>query len=703
MNTLALHILLGLLLFFSAISVSHAGVIAPDLRSVLESVAASEDISILITLSNKADLDRAKREKDKRRRRSRIIEELKDKADLTHGPLKALLQSRGSKRLKSLWIINGIAATVPAWTVTELAGLPEVERVGLDHIIQVPPIAMAATSTPEWNLTALKAPELWASGFTGTGIVVANMDTGVDINHPDLQNRWRGGTNSWFNPYSDPANSGDCRIPGHCTPCELSANNPCDGDGHGTNTMGVIVGGDAGGTAIGMAPGAKWIGVKIFNDAGKASLSIIHQGFQWLLDPDNNPNTDDAPDVVNNSWTLENVNDCSLEFQPDIQTLRAAGIAAVFAAGNSGPNPSTSVSPANNPEAIAAGALDQSLHITSFSSRGPSACDGNIFPEFVVPGAQIRTSDLTSGGIFPNSYAIVSGTSVAAPHVAGAMALILDAFPHLTLPELEFALQQSALDLGTTGPDNDYGYGLIDVVRAHQLLLVPERVTTGVFRPSTGDVFLKNTSTSGLADLRIRYGLPGDKPISGDWDGDRIDTIGVFRNGFFYLRNSNTSGFADIAFAFGLPEDLPVAGDWDGDGIDTIGVYSNGIFHLRNSNSSGPADQVFALGIPGDIPIAGDWTGKGFDTVGVFRPSSGQLFLKNTNTTGFADIVLNYGLPGDKPLAGDWNGDGIDTIGVYRDGTFYLRNSNTPGFADIVFDFGIPGDEPVAGDWDGLP
>jgi len=227
--------------------------------------------------------------------------------------------------------------------------------------------------------------------------------------------------------------------------------------------------------------------------------------------------------------------------------------------------------------------------------------------------------------------------------------------------------------------------------------------TTGVFRPSTGELFMKNANSTGFADLVFNYGLPGDQPIVGDWNGNGITTLGIYRNGDFYLRNSNTVGFADIVFTFGQAGDLPIAGDWNGDGIATVGVYRNGIFYLRNSNNAGLPDATFALGVAGDLPIAGDWNGDGIDTVGVFRPSTGVLFLKNTNATGFADIVLAYGLPGDKPVTGDWDGDGVDTIGVYRDGIFMLRNSNTNGFADIVFALGIPGDEPIAGDWDGLP
>jgi hypothetical protein len=227
--------------------------------------------------------------------------------------------------------------------------------------------------------------------------------------------------------------------------------------------------------------------------------------------------------------------------------------------------------------------------------------------------------------------------------------------------------------------------------------------TTGVFRPTNGALYLKNQNTTGFADVQINYGLGGDYPVVGDWDGNGTVTIGIYRGGSFYLRNTNTIGFADVVFPFGAPGDQPVAGDWDGDGITTIGVYRNGTFFLRNQNSAGAPSATFALGVAGDVGIAGDWNGDGMDTTGVFRPSNGALYLKNQNTTGFADVQINYGLPGDKPVTGDWNDDGIDTIGVYRNGQFMLRNSNTIGFADMVFDLGIPGDMPIAGNWDGIP
>jgi hypothetical protein len=230
-----------------------------------------------------------------------------------------------------------------------------------------------------------------------------------------------------------------------------------------------------------------------------------------------------------------------------------------------------------------------------------------------------------------------------------------------------------------------------------------DKDTVGVFRPTNGLLYLKNANITGYADVAINYGMGGDYPITGDWDGDGIDTIGVYRNGAFYLRNSNTVGYADVYFAFGAPGDQPIAGDWDGDGTDTIGVLRGNTFYLRNSNTAGDADHVFQLGVPGDIGIAGDWTNQGFDTVGVFRPTNGFMYLKNTNTTGYADIALNYGMGGDKPVVGDWDNNGTDTIGVLRGNMFYLRNSNTVGYADMSFALGIPGDLPIAGNWDALP
>ena len=437
-----------LLVVIGAVAAS-AGDESRDLQKALQSLGPDDEIAVIVRLSDKADISPFKH-KDKGRRRADIIKALKDKAEKTQGPVRIFLEKKKAKKIKSLWVINGIAAAVPASLVNDLANFPGVEAVTLDAVVHVPVVTAGTAAAPEWNISAVHAPDLWNMGYTGQGIVVANMDSGVYLDHPDLQGKWRGGMNSWYDPNGE-------------HPLE-----PYDAHGHGTGTMGIMVGGDAGGSFIGVAPGAQWIAVKIYNDAGDASYSAIHQGFQWLLDPDENRDTDDAPDVVNNSWGLEPNHSCLTEFQPDVQALKSSGIALAFSAGNDGPNPSTGVSPANYPESFSVGAIGDTNIIANFSSRGPSACDESIFPHVVAPGVNVKTADLYLG--VPGAYATVSGTSFAAPHVAGAMALLLNALPDATVSELEEAVKSSAADLGPSGPDNDSGYGLLDVYKAYNLL-----------------------------------------------------------------------------------------------------------------------------------------------------------------------------------------------------------------------------------------
>jgi bacillopeptidase F len=232
--------------------------------------------------------------------------------------------------------------------------------------------------------------------------------------------------------------------------------------------MGIMVGGSAGGTTVGVAPGAKWIAAKIFDDAGLTTESAVHRALQWVIDPDGNPATDDAPDVVNNSWDISAEDTCNSAFQGDIDALRAADIAVVFSAGNYGPGASTSVSPANTHNVLSVGAVDDSQQVALFSSRGPSACDGELFPKLVAPGVGVLTTDLSLGGM--PVYVLVEGTSFAAPHVSGAIALMRGAAPFASVDEIESALTTTARDLGNSGPDQDSGYGLIDVAAAFDAL-----------------------------------------------------------------------------------------------------------------------------------------------------------------------------------------------------------------------------------------
>jgi serine protease AprX len=440
---------LAAVLFTSSPALAQ-GSLGPKLQAAL-AASRGENVAVIVTLADQVD-PASFQGPGKGLLRAAMVQALHANAAATQGPVRQLLEEQGVTGVVSLWATNAVAARVPPGLVHALAALPGVASVKFDATLDAPWTTVATASVPEWNLDAIRAPELWALGHTGVGVVIASMDTGVDANHPDLAARWRAGSGGWFDPNGEHAS-------------------PHDSDGHGTQTLGLALGGAASGSPIGVAPGAQWIAAKIFNDSGTASLSAIHQGFQWLLDPDGNPASDDAPDVVNNSWNFPStIDQCYTEFEPDIQLLEAAGIAVVFSGGNQGPDASSSVSPANNAGALATGAVDGALAVADFSSRGPGACDGGIYPQLVAPGVDVITADLTFGGTFPDSYISAAGVSFAAPHTTGAIALLLGAFPDASVADARQALEDSAVDLGAGGPDPENGHGLIDVVEAFAAL-----------------------------------------------------------------------------------------------------------------------------------------------------------------------------------------------------------------------------------------
>ncbi len=234
----------------------------------------------------------------------------------------------------------------------------------------------------------------------------------------------------------------------------------------------------------------------------------------------------------------------------------------------------------------------------------------------------------------------------------------------------------------------------------------PKNDDVGLFDPDQGRWHLIESDGSTNS---FYFGNPSDTPFMGDWDGDGIDTPGLYRvsDGFVYLRNSNTQGTADVTFFFGNPGDVPIAGDFDGDGFDSVSLFRPGTqtFYIINElgedgGGLGAAETDFSFGNPGDTPIAGDWDGDGTDTIGVYRPSTSEVLQRNSNTAGPADTTFVYGEPGDAFVPGDWDGNPTtDTPGVFRspDAKFYLRNANSTGVATESFFFGEAGWIPVAG------
>ena len=212
-----------------------------------------------------------------------------------------------------------------------------------------------------------------------------------------------------------------------------------------------------------MAPDVRIMAARVFSDGGRSSTSAVHRVFEWALDPDGDPRTDDAPNVVNGSWDDGGPGHCETEFDADLAALRAAGIVPVFAAGNAGPGASTGASPASAPGAVAVGSVSSTDVVSPFSGRGPSACSDAAFPTLAAYGEAIAIEA-------PGGATIVSGTSFAAPQVTGAIALLTAMFPGATPDAIVDALVRGARDVGLPGADGDTGAGILNVPQAAALL-----------------------------------------------------------------------------------------------------------------------------------------------------------------------------------------------------------------------------------------
>ena len=526
----------------------------PSVETLLAGVDPGETVPVLVTLrSQVASPATLAGDGSAKTRHESLVRGLRSGAESGQRSVRAdldRLARKGKVRSqKPLWVTNAVAVTATPDAVREIAARPDVASVVSDRV-NVTPTALP----PEPNIDTTHAPQLWAAGRTGTGVVVASLDSGVDTTNPDLAASWRGGSNSWFDPYGQ-----------HATM-------PVDLLGHGTSVMGTMVGATDAGSPYGMAPGGRWISARIYDDAGSSTLSAIHQSFQWLLDPDHDPATDDAPDVVNLSWVLGTGPGCDLSVQPDIAALRAAGILPVAAAGNFGPSAGgTSASPGNYPEVLSVGAVTLTNALASFSSTGPSTCAGRarVFPDLVAPGKSVLVAD--KGG----TYAYSDGTSIASPHVAGAAALLMQGRPTLTPDAVVDALTGTAHDLGATGQDTTFGNGLVDVAAADaalgqvatpvgdfrlrldsgRLAAAPSRTTRTRLRVQPLGGFTASTTLilEGLAPSEGSWWFAPEQVAPGHWESVlRIKTLPGIATGQHRLTVRATGGGRDHTVALNL-------------------------------------------------------------------------------------------------------------------------------------------------------
>jgi subtilisin family serine protease len=413
-----------------------------------------------------------------------VFEALTRTANSTQTPLRVLLDSQQAS-YRSFWIVNAFAVVGSRALVEALAARSDVQAIESDRAFHVPleqpeRFAPLATSAVEWNINQVNAPALWALGYTGQGRVYANADTGVNWTHPALLPHYRGwnGLSADHNFNWHDAIHSD--LSGNNTnSCGYNLVAPCDDYGHGTHTLGTGIGDDGAGNQIGMAPGAKWIACRNMEE-GVGRPSTYIECFQFFLAPTdlngNNPDVTKRPDAVGNSYDCPPSEGCSSNsLLTAMDNLRMAGIFMSVSAGNSGPTCSTiSNPPGLYDSAITVGATDSTDTIASFSSRGPVTVDGSNRrkPDLAAPGVNVRSSYIAS------SYAILSGTSMAAPHVAGAAVLLWSAFPELrrNVDYTENLLERTAKHETTSDPcgdttvpvpNNTYGYGRIDLLAAY--------------------------------------------------------------------------------------------------------------------------------------------------------------------------------------------------------------------------------------------
>ena len=393
---------------------------------------------------------------DRLARRREVVATLQADAEQRSAPLRQALttavEAGQARNVRAFWASPVVALEAQPALIAALAGRDDVVQVRLDEPIFLQETIFTDAAGPQsasgvaWNLAMVRADlAATALGLDGTGVVVANMDTGVDWQHPALVTKYRG-----YRGHAPAVHYGNW----HVSTGEPYLY-PGDGDGHGTHTMGTMVGDDGAGGRVGVAPGARWIAVKLFANGGYTYESWIHDAFQWVMAPEGDPSL--APDVVNNSWGNDVGSDT--RFRNDVKALRAAGILPVFSAGNRGPGSGTIGSPGSYAEALAVGALDQEGAIASFSSRGPNAW-GNIKPDVAAPGVKVLSSFVGGG------WALGTGTSMAAPHAAGLAALLRQASPTLSVDELDAILRGTARPMGDDLPNNDTGWGLIDAYAA---------------------------------------------------------------------------------------------------------------------------------------------------------------------------------------------------------------------------------------------
>ncbi|WP_460701521.1 S8 family serine peptidase [Myceligenerans halotolerans] len=432
-----------------------------------EQLESEKTAAFWIEFADQAELEPAKDIAGWAERGQYVVDALQETSEAAQAGVIKQLEAAGAD-YESYWINNSIYVESGTLALADsVAASSAVESIHEQfEMLETTPVEKAPadeklTTAVEWGINEINAPEVWDRGFTGAGVTVASFDTGVDGSHPALADQYRGmgadgsvdNDYNWFD------------IPGGC------GGSPCDTQGHGTHTTGTMVGDDGAGNQVGVAPDATWIAVNCIDNAGCTRDDYLADA-QWFLAPTradgSDPDPAMRPHVVNNSWGIPpGASDPYGWMRDETLAWDAAGIFGAWAAGNEGSACETSRFPGDYENTYAVGAYDVSGNIADFSSRGPGE-NGVTTPNIAAPGVDVRSS-VPGGG-----YSNFSGTSMATPHLAGAVALLWSAAPALVgdIEGTKAVLNQTAVDTedlqcgGTAEENHVWGEGKLDIAAA---------------------------------------------------------------------------------------------------------------------------------------------------------------------------------------------------------------------------------------------
>lgn len=468
-------------------------------------------LDYIVLMDGQADLTAVSNVKGKNRKGSLVYSLLKKNSDASQQSLVTWLRNNHIE-YTPYFVINGIHVRSTRAILMDIASRKDVKKIvknfsiNLDRI-ESEPMTTNREIVPEWGLLKIGADSVWRMGFDGKGVVVGGQDTGYDWSVSPLKSKYKGFINDTTAVHSyhwhDAIHQKSPLAADSLNPCGFNLKEPCDDNNHGTHTMGTMVGSDTS-NLIGVAPGAQWVACRNM-ERGNGQLSTYLECFEWFLAPTdidgNNADPTKAPHVINNSWYCSPEEGCNPgnwdALQIAVKNLKAAGVVVVVSAGNSGPGCETiNAPPAHFEPSFSVGASMINDTIANFSSRGPVAIDSSyrIKPDVAAPGRGVR-SVVRGGG-----FASFNGTSMAGPHVAGLVALIICANPDLagevaTIEEIirqtadpKFSDQDCSGISGQMHPNPIYGYGRINALKAVELAL---KTQTGVNEPANDPSVLK--------------------------------------------------------------------------------------------------------------------------------------------------------------------------------------------------------------------